>query len=112
MIKTITALFAAAAMAATPVHAGDDEIKALIGGLIVGAIIANSNDRPSHTTNNVVVMPEYNPYNDPRHPSYARGLDDPYRVCYIDHYRTGRWIEVVHTNCYGEVVRVERRPRY
>jgi hypothetical protein len=85
-----------------------NDLQRLLGIVIGAAIIIEATKTP---TGNTVIMPEHNRHNNPRQPGYARGLDDPSRVCYIQphYYRT--YIETIHTNCYGEILRVERTAR-
>ena len=97
---------------AAPAQANDDWAKAL-GIIIGGAIVIESLNKPRTTVNNnTVIMPDYNPYNDPRRPGYARGLDDAGRVCSIQPHYYQTYIETVYRNCYGAVIRVERTARY
>jgi hypothetical protein len=99
-------------MFAAPAKANSD-LERILGIIIGGAIVIESLKEPRSTVNNTtVIMPDYNPYNDPRRPGYARGLDDAGRVCYIQPHYYRNYIETVYQNCYGEVIRVERTARY
>ena len=89
-----------------------DDLARILGVIIGGAIVIESLNKPRTTVNNTVIMPDYNPYNDPRRPGYARGLDDAHRVCSIQPHYYQTYIETVYRNCYGAVIRVERTARY
>ncbi len=83
---------------AAPAQANDDWAKAL-GIIIGGAIVIETLRQPQ--VNNIIVMPQH-PY-----PQV-----DPRQVCHVDRYHRGRWVEIVHRNCYGEVLSIQTEPRY
>jgi len=108
--KTITAIGLAMALS-QPVQAGND-IDKLIAGIIVGAAIADSLSDNHHSHRPHVDLPRHNPYNDPSKPGYARGFDNPSKVCTTRAEYTHRWIIVREYNCYNELIGVRQRPRY
>jgi len=65
----------------------------ILGGLAIGTIIANSQPRYYYQAQPPVVLQH----------------NDPSRVCAVREYHSGRWVDVVETNCYGEVIRRTRR---
>ncbi len=111
MKKLILTALTITMLATMPARA--DDLARILGVIIGGAIVIESLNKPRTTVNNnTVIMPDYNPYNDPRRPGYARGLDDAHRVCYIQPHYYRNYIETVYRNCYGDVIRVERTARY
>jgi hypothetical protein len=111
MKKLILATLTITMLATMPARA--DDLARILGVIIGGAIVIESLNKPRTTVNNnTVIMPNYNPYNDPRRPGYARGLDDANRVCSIQPHYYQTYIETVYRNCYGDVIRVERTARY
>ena len=110
--KTITAIGLAMALS-QPVQASNNDIESLIAGIIVGAVIADALSDSDHSHRQPQVnLPRHNPYNDPSKPGYARGLDNPYKVCTTRAEYTHRWIIVREYNCYNELIGVRKKPRY
>jgi|TARA_R110000868_G_scaffold376548_1_gene641552 hypothetical protein len=113
-----TTLIAITALTAVPAKAADssDVVAGLIFGLILGQHAERNqqqqqqpvyrNDAP------VVVMPQHNPRNTRGQVGYTRGYDNPDLVCYQEVVRTRNFVEVISTNCYGEILTVTRTPRY
>jgi len=115
MKKLFTLMVAGAALACSPAHAWGDREQGILTG-VLGTLILQEISRPqepviierTHTRS----MPSHNPLNERHRGSYTRGYDDPNLVCGQRVNRTSRYTEVIHTNCYGEILFVERTPRY
>ena len=113
MIKHTLAAVALTAAVAQPAQANDDFGKLLIG--ILGAVLIDQINTSSHSgyvNNHTVVMPQHNPNNSPALPGYARGLDNPDRVCTTETERRAQIVIIRELNCYGEILTVRRQPRY
>jgi len=115
-MKKILATAAVIAMTATTqAHAWGDREQGILTG-VLGTLIFQEITQPqqpviierTHTRS----MPDHNPLNDRHRGSYTAGYDNPNLVCGQRVNRTSRYTEVIHTNCYGEILFVERTPRY
>lgn len=113
MIKHTLAALALTAAVAQPAQANDDFGKLLVG--IIGAVLIDKFNTPAHhgyVNDHTVVMPQHNPHNSPALPGYARGLDNPNRVCTTETERRSQVVIIRELNCYGEILSVRRQPRY
>jgi len=115
MKKFLAIAAVAASLASTPAMAWGDREQGILTG-VLGTLILQEIQRPQepviierrHTRG----MPSHNPRNQRDRGSYTRGYDDASQVCGQRVHRTPRYTEVIHTNCYGEILFVERTPRY
>lgn len=110
VIKNLAvALLLTAATAAAPAQARDrhqhhrhhhhhhSDMNRVLGAIAVGTII----------TGIVRSSPQADPY---RYPAPVR-YRDPYTVCGVTPHYHGAWVDIVETNCNGEVVRITTRRR-
>jgi hypothetical protein len=101
--------------ASSPAQAWGDREQGILTG-VIGTLIFQEITRPQEPVvinrTHTRAMPDHNPLNDRRRGSYTRGYDNPSLVCGQQVNRTSRYVEVIHTNCYGEILFVERTPRY
>lgn len=115
MKKFLAIAAVAASLTSTPAVAWGDREQGILTG-VLGTLILQEIQRPqepviierTHTRG----MPSHNPRNQRHRGSYTEGYDNPNLVCGQRVHRTSRYTEVIHTNCYGEILFVERTPRY
>ena len=107
IIITVVAL--AAIMIAGPAYANRNTEAALLGVIAGGVIVGLANQGRSHHHHHHhhgapqgVINGGWN------HPGPAnlRG------VCAITHAHQGQWTEVIYRNCHGDIILIERLPRY
>jgi len=60
----------------------------------------------------VAQLPAHNPYNNPSLPGYTQGVNNPNKICSSEATHSGQWVIVRQYNCYGELLGIQKRPRY
>lgn len=109
VIKNLVALLLLAAAVATPAVAHEthrhghhrSDVDRVIGAIAVGTIITSI-----VRNNNTVSMEHSRSY-----PPVTVRYRDPRVVCGVTPYYHGHWVDIVETNCNGEVVRITTRRR-
>ena len=110
MKNALIALALIAGIVATPAHANRNTEAALLGVIAGGVIVGLANQGRSHHHHHHhhhgapqgVINGGWN------HPGPA----NLHGVCAITSSHQGQWIEVIHRNCHGDIILIERLPRW
>lgn len=105
MKQLIAATLVAATAFTAPAKAADqmDVIVGVAAGVLLGQVM----QQPRYAQQ----QHYYNPYNQQDRVGYARGYDNPHRACGHTALRGYGYTEVITTNCYGQIIGVQRIPR-